>query len=321
MTPRIPFVVKDFSAGSLGKRCGIQIGDSLVSVNGILTPSSTDLTKALSSCAGDSIVLGYYRDNRYQESHILLGSDGKLGIYAVSDMSRFFTVNHIDYTLLQAIPAGISYGWETLVTYVSSLKILFTKDGAKNLGGFITIATLFPDHWDWLAFWNLTALLAVVLAFMNHRGGTDAKILLTATVIIALGFFTGVAFYYIAPSQGYAGTVVGLGMVAFVSTLFVLVLNRQITYVRERKYLDTYKELAYRDMLTGLGNRAAFDKLWNELSDKYEEGTEVTLFMFDLNFLKHVNDVIDPPVSEGALIQRVFIDATGVNALHFLLEL
>ena len=154
MTPRIPFVVKDFSAGSLGKRCGIQIGDSLVSINGILTPSSTDLTKALSSCAGE-------------ESHLLLGSDGKLGIYAVSDMSRFFKVNHIDYTLLQAIPAGISYGWETLVTYVSSLKILFTKDGAKNLGGFITIATLFPDHWDWLAFWNLTALLAVVLAFMN----------------------------------------------------------------------------------------------------------------------------------------------------------
>jgi diguanylate cyclase (GGDEF)-like protein len=134
------------------------------------------------------------------------------------------------------------------------------------------------------------AILTLVLAFMNHRGGTDAKILLTATVIIALGFFAGVAFYYIAPSQGYAGTVVGLGMVTFVSTLFVLVLNRQITYVRERKYLDTYKELAYRDMLTGLGNRAAFDKLWNELSDKYEEGTEVTLFMFDLNFLKHVND-------------------------------
>ena len=134
------------------------------------------------------------------------------------------------------------------------------------------------------------AILTLILAFMNHRGGTDAKILLTATIIIALGFFTGVAFYYIAPSQGYAGTVVGLGMVAFVSTLFVLVLNRQLTYVRERKYLDTYKELAYRDMLTGLGNRAAFDKLWNEIADKYEEGTEVTLFMFDLNFLKHVND-------------------------------
>lgn len=134
------------------------------------------------------------------------------------------------------------------------------------------------------------AILTLVLAFLNHRGGADTKILLTATIIIAFGFFVGVAFYYIAPSQGYAGTIVGLSMVAFVSTLFVLVLNRQLTYVRERKYLDTYKELAYRDMLTGLGNRAAYDKFWNETADKYEEGTEITLFMFDLNFLKHVND-------------------------------
>lgn len=134
------------------------------------------------------------------------------------------------------------------------------------------------------------AVLTLILAFLNQRGGAETKILLTATVIISLGFFVGVGFYYIAPSQGYAGTVVGLAMVAFVATLFVLVLNRQITYVRERKYLDTYKELAYRDMLTGLNNRAAFDKLFNELPDKYEEGTEITLFMFDLNNLKHVND-------------------------------
>ncbi|MBO4616056.1 MAG: GGDEF domain-containing protein [Lachnospiraceae bacterium] len=134
------------------------------------------------------------------------------------------------------------------------------------------------------------AILTLVLAFLNQRGGAETKILLTATIIISLGFFVGVGFYYIAPSQGYAGTVVGLAMVAFVATLFVLVLNRQITYVRERKYLDTYKELAYRDMLTGLNNRAAFDKLFNELPDKYDEGTEVTLFMFDLNNLKRVND-------------------------------
>ena len=137
---------------------------------------------------------------------------------------------------------------------------------------------------------GVAAILTLVLAFMNHRGGADSRILLTATIIIAVGLFAGVGFYYVAPSQGYAGTVVGLAMVAFVATLFILVLNRQLTYVRERKYLDTYKELAYRDMLTGLGNRAAFDKLFSELPDKHTEGTEITLFMFDLNFLKQVND-------------------------------
>ena len=98
---------------------------------------------------------------------VKLGGDGKLGIYAQNDMSKLFKVNHIDYTLCEAIPAGISYGWETLTTYVASLGVLFTKDGVNSLGGFISMANLFPDHWEWRAFWDITALLAVVLAFMN----------------------------------------------------------------------------------------------------------------------------------------------------------
>ena len=54
-----------------------------------------------------------------------------------------------------------------MVTYVSSLKILFTKGGASNLGGFGTIASVFPKDWDWYQFWNMTAFLAIILAFMN----------------------------------------------------------------------------------------------------------------------------------------------------------
>ena len=167
ITPRKPFVVKDFAPGSLGRHCGIQIGDSIVGVNGIPTPTTTDLTATLEKFAGDSVTVSFYRNGRLQQLSMLLGSDGKLGVYAVNEISKLFDVNHIEYNIFQAIPAGISYGWETLVTYVSSLKILFTKDGTKSLGGFITMATLFPDQWDWQAFWNLTALLAVVLAFMN----------------------------------------------------------------------------------------------------------------------------------------------------------
>ena len=78
-----------------------------------------------------------------------------------------FNVKHLDYNIFQAIPVGIKYGCETLVTYVSSLKVLFTKDGASNLGGFGTIASVFPTEWDWFRFWNMTAFLAIILAFMN----------------------------------------------------------------------------------------------------------------------------------------------------------
>jgi regulator of sigma E protease len=112
-------------------------------------------------------VIGLYRNGEYAEVPAQLGRDGKLGIYAEDDMAKLFDVVHVDYTLWEAIPAGIKFGWETLTTYVSSLKILFTKGGANSLGGFISMASLFPDTWDWYRFWNLTALLAVVLAFMN----------------------------------------------------------------------------------------------------------------------------------------------------------
>lgn len=167
MTVRFPFVVKDFAPGSAGKYYGMQVGDSLVSINGIPTPAASDFMRELSFHAGDTVQLGLYRNGTPTTLSALLGSDGKLGIYAESDMSRMFQVNHIDYSMWRAIPRGISYGWETLVTYASSLKILFTKNGSKSLGGFISMASLFPDTWDWLRFWNLTALLAVVLAFMN----------------------------------------------------------------------------------------------------------------------------------------------------------
>ena len=78
-----------------------------------------------------------------------------------------FDVEHISYNIFQAIPRGISYGFETLVSYVTSLKVLFTKNGAQNLGGFISIGSIFPETWNWYSFWNITALLAVILAFMN----------------------------------------------------------------------------------------------------------------------------------------------------------
>ena len=166
MAIRFPFVVRDFAPGSVGKRQGMQPGDSLVSINGTATPTATSFMTTLPEYASDSVTIGLYRDGEYMELPLLLGSDGKLGIFA-SDITDIYEVNHIDYTLWQAIPAGISYGWETLVTYVSSLKILFSKNGAQSLGGFITMGSLFPDTWNWLRFWNMTALLALILAFMN----------------------------------------------------------------------------------------------------------------------------------------------------------
>ena len=65
------------------------------------------------------------------------------------------------------MPRGCKAGVDQLTTYVSSLRLIFTKEGAKSVGGFGTLGSLFPTSWNWYSFWQITAFLSVILAFMN----------------------------------------------------------------------------------------------------------------------------------------------------------
>lgn len=169
MTIRTPFVVKSFVSGSPAEKAGMQPGDSVVSLDGQPLHIFQDITAALESKAGTTVMVGFYRQGYLDSLPVVVDDKGKLGVRCQNDLAVLFPglVYHIDYTLLEAIPAGISHGWETLVTYISGLRMLFAPGGFQNLGGFGSMADLFPDHWEWHAFWSLTALLALVLAFMN----------------------------------------------------------------------------------------------------------------------------------------------------------
>ena len=73
------------------------------------------------------------------------------------------------YTFMESIPAGIDKGWSTLTGYVKQMKKIFNPEtGAyKGMGGFATIAGIYPDTWDWRKFWSATAFISIILAFMN----------------------------------------------------------------------------------------------------------------------------------------------------------
>ena len=59
------------------------------------------------------------------------------------------------------------YGCNVLSGYVGDLKYVFTAEGAKSLGGFAAIGSMFPTQWNWHKFWLMTAFLSIILAFMN----------------------------------------------------------------------------------------------------------------------------------------------------------
>lgn len=166
MSVRVPFVIKDFVAGSPAKKAGLLPGDSLVAINGLSTPSFGEFAAEIVGHKGSPVTIDLYRDGQFLQTTFDLPSDGKIGAFCKT-FAEVFEVVHTDYGFFEAIPAGISYGCNYLATYVSSLKILFHKGGAQNLGGFGTLGSLFPSTWNWYGFWNITAMLAVILAFMN----------------------------------------------------------------------------------------------------------------------------------------------------------
>lgn len=71
------------------------------------------------------------------------------------------------YGFFESFPAGITHGVRVLHGYVDDLKYIFTKDGAKSVGSFGAIGSMFPAHWEWQRFWELTAFISIILAFMN----------------------------------------------------------------------------------------------------------------------------------------------------------
>ena len=94
-------------------------------------------------------------------------SNGTIGIMTNSAFIDRKALSEKKYGFAQSIGIGMSYGYNTLSDYVSQFKFVFTKKGATQIGGFASIGNMFPPLWDWHTFWLTTALLSIILAFMN----------------------------------------------------------------------------------------------------------------------------------------------------------
>ena len=166
ITEFIPFVIDSVMPGNAAAIAGLQAGDSIVAVAGVPTPCSVQVSEELQHHPCDSVSVEYYRMGCRHEAHLFIGDQCRLGVYQKSKYD-FFPIEHTDYSFFEAIPAGISYGWNMLAMYVKQFRLVFTKEGTQSVGGFGAIGNMFPTSWNWYAFWHMTAFLSLILAFMN----------------------------------------------------------------------------------------------------------------------------------------------------------
>ena len=163
---RLPAVVDKTVNGEPAAKAGLVEGDRIVSVDTLSTPTMTELAPALLDRADKLTRLGVVRGDSLITVAATPNSYGKLG-FQLRRLEDVYPAVTIRYSLLQSFPQGWKQGTGMLSNYAGSMKHVASKEGAESLGGFGALGNMFPDRWNWYAFWQITAFLSVALAFMN----------------------------------------------------------------------------------------------------------------------------------------------------------
>lgn len=161
-----PFVIAEVAQDSPAQKAGLQSKDSIIGINGVSYTSYFEFQNILKENAGQPALIAFYRDGEMKEDTVVVSEEGKLGVYSQNPYT-YLPVEKEEYTFLESIPRGVSNGVQTLGNYVKQFKLVASKEGIQQIGGFGTIGSIFPKTWDWHSFWAMTAFLSIILAFMN----------------------------------------------------------------------------------------------------------------------------------------------------------
>ena len=178
--PLIPARIDSVLAGSPAEKAGIKTGDYILALNGTPVDSYNEFIDLIGrredmlltaktqadSLKARTVSIVFGNENSKDTTIVVLTPELKLG-FTIPNIADIYKPVTTEYSFLESIPAGVKYGWHVLASYVDDMKYVFSAEGAKSLGGFGAIGSLFPPMWDWYMFWKMTAFLSIILAFMN----------------------------------------------------------------------------------------------------------------------------------------------------------
>lgn len=175
-TPLLPMEVDSVVAESPAAKIGLKKGDKITAINGTKVADFNEFIYQISLLQQGLDEKSTPLDSlKKRQVTLVINAKDTVKTTLTSEFTIGFAnktpyldkVSTKEYGFFEAFPAGVSLGWETMKSYVDQMKYLFTKKGARSVGGFIGIGKIFPDVWDWQRFWMLTAFLSVALGVMN----------------------------------------------------------------------------------------------------------------------------------------------------------
>ena len=163
--PAPPAKVVRLLDNSPAAAAGLQVGDTVIAIDGKPIGDWNDLVREVSSRPGKQLTLRVRRGDGGEletglttEIVTLDGKEyGRIGLYRPSPENA-----RLRYGLLSAIPASLDYNWRmTMVTLYSLGRMLSARMSSENLSGPITIARL-AGHTVEAGFTDFLKFLAII---------------------------------------------------------------------------------------------------------------------------------------------------------------
>jgi len=167
-TIRFPFVAGEIVKGGPAEKAGFLKNDSIVGINNIPTPFFDQFYDQITKNVNKKVTVNIFRDGAAKNIELTTDENGHMKVKPYPP-TKFFDAERQEYTLIESIPAGAKQGWNFLADQVKAFGRIFSgKIAAKDsLGGFASIGKMYGGEWIWERFWKMTAILSLILAFMN----------------------------------------------------------------------------------------------------------------------------------------------------------
>lgn len=166
--PRMPLEVFKVSPNSGAESAGIMTDDRIIGVNGQAAEYHNEFNEHFNKAPNTDHQIMVLRGTDTLALTVKTDDKGIMGVqwYGVD---HFFEIKSEEYGFIEAIPLGVAKGYNFLADQIKAFGKMFSGQikASDSLGGFATIAQLFPTTWNWQSFWYITAILSMILGFMN----------------------------------------------------------------------------------------------------------------------------------------------------------
>ena len=173
--PRVPAIVSSFIENSNCEAAGFAPLDQIIEIEGLPIKYHDQVAGVLSNYANSYASIKVLRGNEELVLNTKVSESGTIGFYpallSLNQLEEYgvYKMTSESYTLLGSFPAGLNKSAIKLGGYIDQFKLILNPDSGayKGVGGFGAIGSLFPAQWDWERFWSLTAVLYLMIAFLN----------------------------------------------------------------------------------------------------------------------------------------------------------